>query len=133
MGNKRSYLLAVAVTLPSIPLAIWMSQWTRTFKGSTIAPFVGASPSPWISAGVVNYGLLATGFPEELLFRGLIAGTLFRRMRFRKANVLQACIFVLPHLLILLVASGCWHSCFLLRSDLSPDGYGTGLEALVPA
>jgi hypothetical protein len=49
---------------------------------AVIAAFVGATPSLVILAGVVNYGLLATGFPEELLFSGLIAGSLFRRTTF---------------------------------------------------
>ena len=61
-----------------------------------------------VLGGVVSYGLLATAFPEELLFRGLIAGTLFRRMAFWKANVVQPRIFVLPHLLVLRVAPKLW-------------------------
>lgn len=96
------------VTSPFLPLVIWATRWTSTFEGSTIAPFVGAPASPELLAETLNYGLVATGLPEELLFRGLIAGVLFRRMSPWKANVLQAGLFVLPHLLILLVAPGLW-------------------------
>lgn len=38
---------------------------------------------------------------EEFFFRGLIAGSLSRRLSLVWANVLQAIIFLLPHLLIL--------------------------------
>ena len=47
------------------------------------------------------YGLVQTGFAEEFLFRGLIAGSLARRLRLRWANLTQALIFLLPHLLVL--------------------------------
>ena len=49
------------------------------------------------------YGAEQTAFPEELLFRGLIAGSLWRRFSVGWANLLQAVIFLLPHFLILLV------------------------------
>jgi len=114
VGDRRSYLLALAVTVPFVPLVIWVSQWTSTFKGSTIAPFVGAHPTPAILVGIASYGLLATGLPEELIFRGLIAGALLRRTSFWKANFIQAGIFVLPHLLILLVAPRLWPLAILL-------------------
>ena len=54
------------------------------------------------------YGGVQTGFAEELLFRGLIAGSLSRRLPVVWANVLQAFIFFLPHLLILLVMADMW-------------------------
>ena len=48
-------------------------------------------------------GAVQTAFTEELLFRGLIAGSLSRRLPVLWANLAQAAIFFLPHLLILLV------------------------------
>ena len=47
--------------------------------------------------------MLKTGFAEELLFRGLIAGSLARRLSLFWANVWQAVIFLLPHLLVLFI------------------------------
>jgi membrane protease YdiL (CAAX protease family) len=47
------------------------------------------------------YGVVKTGFPEELLFRGLIAGSLSRRCPILGANLGQALIFLAPHLLVL--------------------------------
>lgn len=48
------------------------------------------------------YGVIATGFCEELLFRGMIAGSLSRKLPFLWANIIQAGIFLLPHLAALL-------------------------------
>lgn len=45
---------------------------------------------------------------EELLFRGLIAGILFRRFGFQVGNLLQTAVFVLPHLIIPLLVPGLW-------------------------
>jgi membrane protease YdiL (CAAX protease family) len=52
--------------------------------------------------------VVKTGFTEELLFRGLIAGSLSRRMPLPWANLWQALIFLLPHLLILLARPELW-------------------------
>lgn len=54
------------------------------------------------------YGAVQTGFTEELLFRGLIAGSLSRRLPMVWANVAQALLFFLPHLGILLIATETW-------------------------
>jgi membrane protease YdiL (CAAX protease family) len=49
------------------------------------------------------YGVVKTGFAEEFLFRGLLAGSLARRLPPAWANLIQALIFFLPHLLVLRV------------------------------
>ena len=49
---------------------------------------------------------------------GLIAGALLRRLPFRRANALQAGIFVLPHLLILLMAPRLWPLAIVLPATL---------------
>ena len=54
------------------------------------------------------YGVVRTGLAEELLFRGLIAGSLSRRLPEVWANVVQALIFLAPHLLVLLVMPEMW-------------------------
>lgn len=54
------------------------------------------------------YGVVQSGFTEELLFRGLIAGSLSRRLSLVWANVLQATIFLLPHLLVLRIMPEMW-------------------------
>ena len=62
------------------------------------------------------YGVVKTGFPEELLFRGLIAGSLSRRFSLLWANVVQALIFLIPHLLVLRIMLRC--GAFCLSSSL---------------
>lgn len=54
------------------------------------------------------YGVVKTGFTEELLFRGLIAGCLSRRFSLLWANVMQALIFLIPHLLVLRIMPEMW-------------------------
>jgi uncharacterized protein len=108
LGPGRYYAIALAAALPISLLVIRISSLTSSFKGSMLAPFVGASPTPEIVGRVIAYGVIATGFPEELLFRGLIAGIFFRRCSFWKANALQSGVFMLPHLLILLIAPRLW-------------------------
>ena len=54
-------------------------------------------------AAALLYGFVQTGFAEEFLFRGLIAGSLSRRMPSPWANLTQAIIFLLPHLAVLFV------------------------------
>ena len=56
----------------------------------------------------ILYGVLKTGFSEELLFRGLIAGSLARRLPGAWANLLQALIFLAPHLLVLWIMPEMW-------------------------
>jgi len=83
----------------------------------------------WISPGILNnkntasnfysswhlgYGtillaffreLVYTTFGEEIFFRGLLGRVLFKRFGFRIGNLLQALIFLLPHLFLLTISS----------------------------
>jgi membrane protease YdiL (CAAX protease family) len=77
-------------------------------EGSPFRPFVGLGLGGPAVAMAVLYGVVQTGFPEELLFRGLIAGSLSRRLPVAWANLGQALIFFLPHLLVLLVMPEMW-------------------------
>jgi len=45
---------------------------------------------------------------EEILFRGFLGGWLIRRLGFAIGNTLQAFVFLLPHLLLLLVSLSLW-------------------------
>ena len=45
---------------------------------------------------------------EEIFFRGLLGGWLVRRFGFAVGNTVQALIFLLPHLLLLLVSLSLW-------------------------
>ena len=58
------------------------------------------------------YALLREAFyvalGEEILFRGLLGGFLERRFGFMKGNTMQAFVFLIPHLLLLLVSLSFW-------------------------
>lgn len=67
--------------------------------GVTIARLTSVS----VAIGVV---LRAVG--EEVFFRGLLGGVLIRRLGFRWGNLLQAALFLVPHLLLLLIDARLW-------------------------
>jgi len=77
-------------------------------EGMASSLFVGAGLGgrTWLAA--LLYGVVQTGFCEELFFRGMVTGSLARRMPDRAANLVQAGIFLLPHLLVLQVAPTLW-------------------------
>ena len=45
---------------------------------------------------------------EEIFFRGFLGGWLVRRLGFAIGNTIQALVFILPHLLLLLVSQSLW-------------------------
>ena len=110
LGAPRYLLYSLAFALAGVViLVVWspsLEPFTR--KGSAQHPFVGLGLSVSAIAMAFLKGVVQTGFTEELLFRGLIAGRLSRRLSLRWANVSQAFIFLLPHLLILLVMPEIW-------------------------
>src|SRR6516162_8507500 len=77
-------------------------------KGSPQRPFVGLGFGGPAVLMALLYGVVQTGFPEELLFRGLIAGSLSRRLPVPWANLGQALLFLIPHLLVLWVMPEMW-------------------------
>jgi membrane protease YdiL (CAAX protease family) len=90
-------------------IAIWPPPLAPLIRlGSPQRPFVGLGLRGISVTMALLYGVFQTGFPEELLFRGLIAGSLSRRFPFIWANLAQALIFLLPHLLILRVMPEMW-------------------------
>lgn len=92
----------VVLTTSSLPLE------PLTRQGSAQRQFVGLGLGlRAITLAFLN-GVVQTGFAEELLFRGLIAGSLARSLAFGWANLTQAFIFFLPHLAILFVAPELW-------------------------
>lgn len=109
LGQRRylgySALFALAFSLPILAL-LPLEPLLR--PGSPQRPFVGLGLSGTSIAMALLYGVVKTGFAEELLFRGLIAGSLARRLPLWSANLLQAAIFLLPHLLVLRHAPELW-------------------------
>ena len=69
---------------------------------------MGLGLSPLSVSMALLYGVIKTGFAEEFLFRGLIAGSLSRTLPLVWANLIQAAIFLVPHLLLLVVMAELW-------------------------
>lgn len=107
-GKYTGYCVLASLLVIGV-LVAWpppVEAFTR--EGSAQRVFLGAGWSGETLLAALLYGGVQTGFSEEFLFRGLIAGALGRRLSRGLANVLQAGIFLLPHLLIVLVMPGMW-------------------------
>ncbi len=72
----------------------------RAFLGKTSAGEIVAAPAPERLIGLFVYPLVTSALCEELLFRGLIAKWLIRRLGFGWGNALQTALFLAPHLLL---------------------------------
>jgi len=107
-GRYLAYSAALACAGVAI-LVLWpppLDPLVR--KGSPQRPFVGLGLGGPAVLMALLYGVVQTGFPEELLFRGLIAGSLSRRLPLLWANLGQALIFFISHLLVLTVMPEMW-------------------------
>ncbi|MGC3953235.1 MAG: CPBP family intramembrane metalloprotease [Propionicimonas sp.] len=102
-GDRSAYGWA-AVLLPALVLTAWLAI---VLIPSEVIGLPGVSvarvTSPTALLAVV---LRAVG--EEVLFRGLLGGVLFRRLGFGWGNLVQAVLFLLPHLALLLVDPRLW-------------------------
>lgn len=110
LGRPRYMLLSLGLAVGgAVALLLWsppLEPFTR--EGSAQSRMVGLGLGFESVTTAVLHGVVQTGFTEELLFRGLIAGSLARRLSVAWANVTQASIFLLPHLLLLLVMPEMW-------------------------
>jgi len=68
----------------------------------------GLALTPGLVAAVLLQQALLVALGEELFFRGLLGGWLNRRLGFGLGNLLQATIFLGPHLLLLAVSLRVW-------------------------
>jgi membrane protease YdiL (CAAX protease family) len=107
-GRYLGYSLMAAVATVAL-LVAWpppLEPFLR--EGSPQRAFVGLGLGGQALVMALLYGVVQTGFTEELLFRGLIAGSLARRLPATWANLFQALIFLAPHLLVLYVMPELW-------------------------
>lgn len=110
IGDARyiGYCLIMALVAVTA-LLLWppaLEMYSR--EGSAFRPFVGLSLGGPAIVAALLYGLITTGFTEEVLFRGLITGSLSRRLPLIYANLIQMLIFFIPHAFLLKVASEFW-------------------------
>jgi membrane protease YdiL (CAAX protease family) len=107
-GRYVVYSLGLAFACVAI-LVIWPPPLGPFLRdGSPQQPFIGLGLGGPAVPMALLYGVVKTGFPEELLFRGLIAGSLSRRLPLLWANLGQALAFFVPHLLVLKVMPELW-------------------------
>lgn len=109
--GERSYIgyclvFAIACVLLIIVWRPPLAPFARV--GSPQRTFLGLGLTGTAVIMALLYGIVQTGFAEELLFRGLIAGSLSRRLPLIWANLLQALIFMVPHILVLRVMPELW-------------------------
>lgn len=110
LGGVRYLGYSLVAALATVVfLLLWeppVEPFTR--EGSPQRAIVGLGLGGQAVAMALLYGVIKTGFAEELLFRGLIAGSLSRRLPAIPANLLQSIIFLAPHLLMLFVMPEMW-------------------------
>jgi membrane protease YdiL (CAAX protease family) len=73
-----------------------------------ISAYTGFTPSVSSFLLVWLREAIYVALGEEIFFRGLLGGWLVRRLGFAVGNTVQALIFLLPHLLLLLVSLSLW-------------------------
>jgi membrane protease YdiL (CAAX protease family) len=110
LGHVRylGYSLAFAFAIVTI-LVVWplpLGPFLR--QGSPQQAFRGLGLCGPALPMALLYGVVRTGFTEEFLFRGLIAGALSRRFSLPRANMAQALIFLIPHFAVLRIMPEMW-------------------------
>ncbi len=103
-----AYCAAFALAAVAILVIFPPSPEPFVREGSPQRAFRGLGLSGSAIVAALLYGFVQTGFPEELLFRGIIAGSLSRRLSLPVANTGQALIFLAPHVVVLKVMPEMW-------------------------
>src|SRR5688500_18835874 len=82
VGGPKYILYSAAFAAASVAALLLWSPPLESFTGesSPQREFVGLGLTGTSIAMALLYGVVKTGFSEELLFRGLIAGSLGRRL-----------------------------------------------------
>jgi membrane protease YdiL (CAAX protease family) len=110
LGDPRYIVYAAigAVVVVAALLVFPPTLESSTAKGSGFASFEGLGLGLQSVVMALLYGVVKTGFAEEFLFRGLIAGSLGRRLPLTWANLLQTLVFLAPHALLLYIMPSMW-------------------------
>jgi membrane protease YdiL (CAAX protease family) len=110
LGEPRYLVYSIAFALAGVViLVLWSPPLEPLMRqGSAQRQFVGLGLGVRAITLAFLNGVVQTALAEELLFRGLIAGSLSRRLPLAWANLVQALIFLVPHFAILLIAPEVW-------------------------
>lgn len=103
-GTPSTYALALALVIPVAALAaILLNVIPSGILHGQSKNVVAASTTAGGYVAIVLFALA-----EEMFFRGWLAGLLFRRLGFATGNIVQALVFLAPHVLLLLVSLRLW-------------------------
>lgn len=112
LGEGHYYLWALGFTLLGIVVSLGVLRLipasVMNEKNIATSQFAGQQLTMTNLLSALLFGMFQTGLGEELFFRGLIGGWLGRRTSLWIANVIQAAIFTLPHLLLLTIEPRLW-------------------------
>lgn len=96
IGPASDYALAAIV------LAVTAGLGYASLRLIPVAQLTARGVTVGAAHSLTGYlGIVLLALAEEMLFRGLIAGVLIRRLGFWRGNTLQALIFLAPHALLL--------------------------------
>lgn len=111
LGDARYlvYCIAFAAAVVAVLLILPPDLEMSVREGSAWKNFDGLGLTGEAIAMALIYGVVKTGFAEEFLFRGLIAGSLSRRLSLFWANLWQALIFLAPHVIVILIMPEIWY------------------------
>ena len=102
-GSPASYGWALLVLLLLTP-TVWL---LLTLIPANLQGTSGMSLARLTSVGTA-IGIALRALGEEVIFRGLLGGVLMRRLGFRWGNLLQATIFLVLHVPLLLLDVRLW-------------------------
>lgn len=110
--SPRYYLWGLAIGifggLFAIPLLLSMPETILEDPNVNVSGFAGMTPTVGAFLVILLREAFYVTLGEEIFFRGLLGGWLMRRVGFLAGNTLQALLFLLPHLLLLLVSAVLW-------------------------
>ena len=107
--TARAMALATAFSVVTLGLLALVLALYPEVRGVLGGPGTSAGRLREAGPSALGIGLLLVGaviqtsLSEEILFRGFVAKRLIERLGFRWGNLLQAVVFALPHLALLLV------------------------------
>jgi membrane protease YdiL (CAAX protease family) len=107
-GKPVDYLWAIGVFAVVAALASVVLRFvpSEILQGSSQYAGLTRNASTLLLAFLREAFYVALG--EEVFFRGLLGGWLVRKLGFGIGNLLQAAIFLLPHLLLLQLGTAVW-------------------------
>lgn len=111
-GKPKHYLWGLAIAASLIAFGtlalLVVPKDILLGPGSSLAQYEGLALGLMGILMVFLREALYVALGEEVFFRGWLGGWLFRRFGFSRGNLIQATLFTLPHLLLLLIAPSFW-------------------------